>query len=1072
MRTALRPSLRVAPCLALAGAAGSAWLAISCAPPEPQDPVARLAGAAGDVRVVRARLTGGFGHDACLPEDTADRLVSGLLCRHPPPATWPGAQALERLAIELRGPPAADSVSRRHAIGLWHLLWGEPRNAVDELQAASRLDPTKATVQSDLAAALLALAESTDDPRPMVDALMAADSAVALDATLAEARFNRALAVEWLHLTRDALRAWSAYLELDAATPWAREAQGRIERLARAPATWEADSAKLPRAVTAGDTATVQGIVDRFPAVVRREARRALEGWAQAWRAGSRGVADSALQVARVLAYPLARATGNTLPVDAVEVIDRARSRGDHSRLDDLARGQIALVAAVERLDGSEPDARRALQLARQARVRLERARSPLAAWTAYSEARIWYHRADYDQALAVLRALRAATPRRHAVVRSTAAQLAGLIHQIRGHYEVALAAYDTAVTEARGTGEPTLLLRPRSRLAEVRSALHGEVAAWRELYAALVLSSHFPDAYQARYTVFSDAAQQAWLVAPKLAVRFQDEVVNAAESLAEPIYRTGALLRRAELSLRLGEHAAARDDLEAARGVAAEIPDSTRRAQEEADLDLVAGQVMLNERPQRALAALQRATRAYRNTDYGFALARAYLLLAQAFVATGARDSGEVALEAAVKEIERQRDLVEAYQARAQFLDRARPVFDDIVLSYAERGEAGRAFDYIERMRARMLFERVTVRAPDRVDDRGWSTDDLRRQIPAGVNLVCYAVLDRELLIWLTRPTELRLIRVPVAAAEVAVTVERFEQAATGSGSRDELDAVAEKLYRLLIEPVADLLEPAASLVFVPDKWLHFVPFAALRNPRTGTFLVEEHAIGLAPSAALFVDAVARSRAHAPAKEPRLLAIGNPRIDRRAFALPDLPGAEREARAAAAAFGDTAVLLGAGATRSALAARAPDADVIHFAGHGVVRTDAPLESYLVLAPEADRSGALYARDLFGWHLERTRLAVLSGCHTAGGSLSPTEGASSLARAFFAAGVPAVVASLWAVDDDETADFFTAYYRRLAAGKGPAIALRETQMEWIGGGGRRARRVATWAAFQVFGWGG
>jgi CHAT domain-containing protein len=94
---------------------------------------------------------------------------------------------------------------------------------------------------------------------------------------------------------------------------------------------------------------------------------------------------------------------------------------------------------------------------------------------------------------------------------------------------------------------------------------------------------------------------------------------------------------------------------------------------------------------------------------------------------------------------------------------------------------------------------------------------------------------------------------------------------------------------------------------------------------------------------------------------------------------------------------------------------------------------------------------------------------ILSGCSTADGRLSATEGASSLARAFFAAGVPAVLASLWAIEDDDTADFFIAFHSRLVQGDSPAVALRETQIKWLGDGRTPSRPIRSWAAFQLFG---
>jgi CHAT domain-containing protein len=147
----------------------------------------------------------------------------------------------------------------------------------------------------------------------------------------------------------------------------------------------------------------------------------------------------------------------------------------------------------------------------------------------------------------------------------------------------------------------------------------------------------------------------------------------------------------------------------------------------------------------------------------------------------------------------------------------------------------------------------------------------------------------------------------------------------------------------------------------------------------------------------------------------------------------------------------------------------APDVDVLHFAGHAIVGRDAPELSHLVLASDGHSNGAVFSAEIAQWRLPRTRLVVLSGCNTADGKLSATEGASSLARAFFAAGVPAVVSSLWAIEDEATADFFIAFHRRLVQGDPPSVALRETQIKWLGDGPTSAHPVRSWAAFQLFG---
>jgi CHAT domain-containing protein len=201
------------------------------------------------------------------------------------------------------------------------------------------------------------------------------------------------------------------------------------------------------------------------------------------------------------------------------------------------------------------------------------------------------------------------------------------------------------------------------------------------------------------------------------------------------------------------------------------------------------------------------------------------------------------------------------------------------------------------------------------------------------------------------------------------------------------------------------------------------------------------------------------------------VLAVGDPAFEPGMFSLPRLPGAETEARNVANLYPNARVLTGDRATKRAFLAEAVTSHIVHFAGHGVLRTDAPLSSYLVFASDGtgEASATLTGREIFAVRLRKTRLAILSGCQTAAGQISDTEGASSLARALFGAGVPAVVASLWAVDDEATAEFFAAYHRRLSRGEDPTAALRRTQQEWLARSTNGWRGVATWAAFAVYG---
>jgi tetratricopeptide (TPR) repeat protein len=111
-----------------------------------------------------------------------------------------------------------------HSHGLAHLLINERKEAVVELAAAALKRPTDAHYWSDLAAAHIASGEHGQ-------ALSAADHALAIDPRSTEALFNRALALERLDRTVEAITAYKKYVAIDPASPWANDARNNLEHL-------------------------------------------------------------------------------------------------------------------------------------------------------------------------------------------------------------------------------------------------------------------------------------------------------------------------------------------------------------------------------------------------------------------------------------------------------------------------------------------------------------------------------------------------------------------------------------------------------------------------------------------------------------------------------------------------------------------------------------------------------------------------------------------------------------------------------------------------------------------------
>ena len=301
-------------------------------------------------------------------------------------------------------------------------------------------------------------------------------------------------------------------------------------------------------------------------------------------------------------------------------------------------------------------------------------------------------------------------------------------------------------------------------------------------------------------------------------------------------------------------------------------------------------------------------------------------------------------------------------------------------------------------------------------------------------------------------------------------------------------------RLYRLLVEPVAELLpaEAGARVMVVPQGTLFLVPFAALEDAG-GAPLVSRYSLSLTPSMQTLSLTGARK---GPARaDSSSLVVGNPLMPRYVpvpgaapLDVPPLPGAEDEARAVAELL-QARPLTGAAATKPVVLQAAMEARYIHLATHGFLddfteRAQGDANPYvrrltlledsgggnhartpglLALAPSASDGGMLGA-DEIAQARTQAELVVMSACDTGRGAIND-EGVIGLSRAWMSAGVPSVLVSLGSIPDEPTRELMETFYRRLLAGSGKAEALREAMQA------TRARypKTAYWAAFVLMG---
>ncbi|HOK07329.1 MAG TPA: CHAT domain-containing protein [Syntrophales bacterium] len=460
-----------------------------------------------------------------------------------------------------------------------------------------------------------------------------------------------------------------------------------------------------------------------------------------------------------------------------------------------------------------------------------------------------------------------------------------------------------------------------------------------------------------------------------------------------------------------------------------------------------------------------------------------------------------------AVEVVERQRSTINNEASKIGFVGDKQGLYHRVVdLSYAE-GDFEGAFAYTERAKARALVDLLAASAlADGRDPLGGNslvavmTEAEREEKAAAFTLAADASQGRRGIeirqkIKERDPELASLVSVdPPAPAEIRAALDReetlleyflqgndlFAFLVTKDGIRavkldgrgldqlvrryrEELKdlkteryaAASGELWGRLIDPLRPHLRTGRLLV-VPHGILHYLPFASLKGPEG--YLGERFTLSLLPSGGVLTYLKARKKV----KNDEILILANPDLGDERLAL---RFAEREGEDVASLFGRSRKLVGKEASKGAFLREAGRYGYIHVAAHGVFLPERPLNSGLMLAGREGDDGLLRVKDIYGLRLDAD-LVVLSACETALGRVGAGDDVLGLTRGFLYAGAHSVIASLWPVDDEATAEFMKAFYTSLKK-KDKAEALKEAQASV------RARYTHPyfWAPFQLVGLG-
>jgi len=368
----------------------------------------------------------------------------------------------------------------------------------------------------------------------------------------------------------------------------------------------------------------------------------------------------------------------------------------------------------------------------------------------------------------------------------------------------------------------------------------------------------------------------------------------------------------------------------------------------------------------------------------------------------------------------------------------------------------------------------------------------DIRASLNHTTALLEYSLGESSSALWLVTANAFQAFALPSEAALAPLT-ERLFDALTARNEVIPFETTLERRRRVAASDAlwaefaddlsATILAPALAalpdgierLAIAADGSLLYLPFAALPLPEGGQPLLSAYTVVNTPSAT--TAAAIREAASRRARAKKTLAAfgdpvfekNDPRVGRESLMAADeaqavrgappgrfrrLPYTKREVEAIAALAPAEGRLqaLGHRATRAAvLSEELGNYRMLHFATHGAVDPRRPDLSYLVFslydAAGLPIDGVLTRQDIDGFSL-RADLVTLSACQTAFGREARGEGLMSLAQGFMFAGAPRVVASLWRVQDEATAELMTRFYRNMLEGGQPAeTALRQAQLD-------------------------
>ncbi len=246
-------------------------------------------------------------------------------------------------------------------------------------------------------------------------------------------------------------------------------------------------------------------------------------------------------------------------------------------------------------------------------------------------------------------------------------------------------------------------------------------------------------------------------------------------------------------------------------------------------------------------------------------------------------------------------------------------------------------------------------------------------------------------------------------------------------------------------------------------------IPFAALIDPKTDRFEIENRSYGFLPS----LSALSRSdNLITLSDRDSILAIGAPKqINNPALQwLSALPGAEAELRQIKDRYPQRAIVLsGASASKEQFqnSIKSTKPELLLFSTHAILDDSLGIGNHglLMASDDVSKASLMTSDDISAYNLN-SNLVILSACNTWAGDKGQGDALTTLALSFFQAGSKNLIVTHWPISDASAASWSQYMIDNLiSTNLATPETLRQSQLALMKSEGGRFAHPRHWAPY-------